>query len=35
MSEKFSRFDVKDYLKTPVDLSEYIKGCEIEDSGDG
>ncbi|MBA4272533.1 MAG: hypothetical protein C0438_05440 [Pseudomonas sp.] len=35
MSEKFSRFDVKDYLKTSVDLSEYIKGCEIEDSGDG
>ncbi len=35
MSEKFSRFDVKDYLKTPADLSEYIKGCEIEDSGDG
>ncbi|MEG0117009.1 MAG: hypothetical protein RR748_02860 [Pseudomonas sp.] len=35
MSEKFSRFDVKDYLKTPVDLSEYIKGCEIEDSGVG
>lgn len=35
MSEKFSRFDVKDYLKTPFDLSEYIKGCEIEDSGDG
>ena len=35
MSEKFSRFDVKDYLKTHVDLSEYIKGCEIEDSGVG
>jgi hypothetical protein len=35
MSEKFLRFDVKDYLKTPADLSGYIKGCEIEDSGDG
>lgn len=35
MSEKFSRFDVKDYLKTPADLGQYIKGCEIEDSGDG
>jgi hypothetical protein len=35
MSEKFSRFDVKDYLKTPADLGHYMKGCEIEDSGDG
>jgi hypothetical protein len=35
MSEKFSRFDVKDYLKTPADLVHYMKGCEIEDSGDG
>ncbi|POA45183.1 hypothetical protein C1893_23975 [Pseudomonas sp. MPR-ANC1] len=35
MSEKFLRFDVKDFLKTPADLGQYIKGCEVEDSGDG
>ncbi|TKJ84952.1 hypothetical protein PkoCFBP13504_10420 [Pseudomonas koreensis] len=35
MSEKFSRFDVKDYLKTPADLGQYIKGFEIEDPCDG
>ncbi|WP_331694071.1 hypothetical protein VY732_03020 [Pseudomonas sp. ZY71] len=35
MSEKFSRFDVKDYLKSPADLGQYIKGCEIEKPGDG
>ncbi|BBP68635.1 hypothetical protein PHLH6_06390 [Pseudomonas sp. Seg1] len=35
MSEKFLRFDVKDFLKTPADLGQYVKGCEVEDSGDG
>lgn len=35
MSEEFARFDVKDYLKTPADPGQYIKGCEIEDSSDG
>ncbi|WP_064117249.1 hypothetical protein [Pseudomonas fluorescens] len=35
MSEKFSRFDVKDYLKMPADLGQYIKGCEIEVPRDG
>ncbi|MBP5945875.1 MULTISPECIES: hypothetical protein [unclassified Pseudomonas] len=35
MSEKFLRFDVKDHLTTSADLGQYIKGCEIEDSGDG
>jgi len=35
MSEKFLPFDVRDYLKTPADLGQYIKGCALEDSGDG
>ncbi|MBP5957450.1 hypothetical protein ICA16_17390 [Pseudomonas anatoliensis] len=35
MSEKFLRFDVKDHLTTSADLGQYIKACEIEDSGDG
>ena len=35
MSEKFARFDVQDYLKTPSDLSQYIKACDVDDSGDG
>ncbi|VVO21635.1 hypothetical protein [Pseudomonas fluorescens] len=35
MTEKFTRFDVTDYLQTPLDMSAYLKACKEEDSGDG
>jgi DNA-binding phage protein len=35
MPEKFARFDVADYLQTPLDMSAYLKACKEEDSGDG
>ncbi|MFJ7795229.1 hypothetical protein [Pseudomonas sp. NPDC096950] len=35
MSEKFTRFDITEFLQTPADLCNYIKACEDEDPGDG
>lgn len=35
MSEKFTRFDIAEFLLTPADLWNYIKACEEEDPGDG
>jgi hypothetical protein len=35
MTEKFSRFNITDFLATPADMSSYIKASEEEDLGDG
>lgn len=35
MPEKFTRFDIKDFLQTPAEMWNYIKACEEEDPGDG
>ena len=35
MTEKFTRFDIKDFLKTPGELGHYLEACEKEDCGDG
>lgn len=35
MTEKFTRFDITEFLLTPADMWHYIKACEEEDSGDG
>ncbi|MHC8392582.1 hypothetical protein ACYZT8_02770 [Pseudomonas sp. LB3P93] len=35
MTEKFSRFDIAEFLHTPTDMWNYLKASEEEDSGDG
>lgn len=35
MTEKFSRWDSADYLKTDEDIALYFKICTEEDPGDG
>ncbi|MGE8186750.1 hypothetical protein [Pseudomonas sp. NPDC086278] len=35
MTEEFSRFDIAEFLHTPSDMWNYLKACEVEDSGDG
>lgn len=35
MAEKFTRWDVVDYLKTEEDMALYLDACLDEDPGDG
>lgn len=35
MAEKFSRWDVADYLDTEEDMALYLDACLEEDPGDG
>lgn len=35
MTEKFSRWDSADYLKTEEDIELYFEACVAEDPGDG
>lgn len=35
MTEKFSRYDTADYLKTGEDMALYLDACIEEDPGDG
>lgn len=35
MAEKFSRWDVVDYLDTDEDMALYLDACIEEDPGDG
>jgi DNA-binding phage protein len=35
MTEKFTRFDIAEFLLTPADMWNYLKASEEEDSGDG
>ena len=35
MAEKFSRWDVVDYLNTEEDMALYLDACLDEDPGDG
>ncbi|MDR3452810.1 MAG: putative addiction module antidote protein [Rhodoferax sp.] len=35
MTEKFSRWDSADYLKTEADIDLYFEACLEEDPGDG
>jgi hypothetical protein len=35
MPEKFTRFDIAEFLLTPADMWNYLKAGEKEDSGDG
>jgi DNA-binding phage protein len=35
MTEKFSRFDIAEFLLTPADMWNYLQASEEEDSGDG
>ncbi|MCW8276404.1 hypothetical protein IMF27_12555 [Pseudomonas sp. PCH199] len=35
MTEKFTRFDIAEYLLTPSDMWNYLKASEEEDLGDG
>lgn len=35
MTEKFSRYDTADYLKTDEDMALYLDACIEEDPGDG
>lgn len=35
MTEKFSRYDTADYLKTEADMALYLDACIEEDPGDG
>ena len=35
MAEKFSRWDVSDYLKTDEDMALYFEICTADDPGDG
>ena len=35
MAEKFSRWDVSDYLKTDEDMALYFELCTADDPGDG
>ena len=35
MTEKFSRYDTADYLKTEDDMARYLDACIEEDPGDG
>lgn len=35
MSEKFSRYDTAEYLKTKEDMVLYLDACIEEDPGDG
>lgn len=35
MTEKFTRFDITEFLLTSADMWHYIKACEEEDPGDG
>ncbi|CCG08065.1 addiction module antidote protein [Pararhodospirillum photometricum] len=35
MTEKFSRYDTADYLKTEEDIALYLDACLEEDPGDG
>jgi probable addiction module antidote protein len=35
MTEKFSRWDSADYLKTEEDIDLYFEACVAEDPGDG
>ena len=35
MTEKFSRWDSADYLKTEEDIDLYFEACVSEDPGDG
>ena len=35
MTEKFSRWDAADYLKTDADIRSYFNACIDEDPGDG
>lgn len=35
MTEKFTRFDTADYLKSPEDMAAYLDACFEEDPGDG
>ncbi|MBB2888014.1 MULTISPECIES: hypothetical protein [Pseudomonas] len=34
MTEKFTRFDITEFLLTSADMWHYIKACEEEDPGD-
>jgi len=34
MTEKFTRFDAAEYLKTPEDMAAYLDAC-FDDEGDG
>ena len=35
MTEKFTRWDAADYLKTDEDMALYLDACLEEDTGDG
>lgn len=35
MTERFSRYDTADYLKTEEDMALYLDACIEEDPGDG
>jgi hypothetical protein len=35
MPEKFTRFDITEFIQAPIDMWHYIKACEEEDPGDG
>ena len=35
MAEKFSRWDVADYLDTEEDMALYLDACLEDDPGDG
>ncbi len=35
MSEKFSRWDAADFLRTEQDMAAYLEACIEEDAGDG
>jgi hypothetical protein len=35
MPEKFTRFDITEFIQTPIDMWNYLKACEEEDPGDG
>lgn len=35
MTERFSRYDTADYLKTEEDMAFYLDACIEEDPGDG
>lgn len=35
MTEKFTRFDIAEFLLTPAEMWNYLRASEEEDSGDG
>ncbi|MBD9566078.1 hypothetical protein [Pseudomonas sp. PDM09] len=35
MPEKFTRFDITEFIQPPIDMWHYLKACEEEDPGDG